>query len=119
MARKKKDDTAPAEETTFEQDLERLEAIVGELEDGDLPLERALALFEEGTSLGRRCGRRLDEVERKITVLMEKSDGSLEARDHEPEAEAPPPAAPVRSRKGAAGRLFDDGDEADPDGVPF
>ena len=64
-------------EPGFEQSLERLEEIVGELEGSDVPLERALLLFEEGVKLGRACSARLDEAERKITLLLEQSDGSL------------------------------------------
>ena len=45
---------------TFEQQLERLDAIVRQLERGDAPLDRSLALFEEGTALIRSCGALLD-----------------------------------------------------------
>ena len=128
MARKKKDEQATADEPTFEQDLARLEEIVAELEDGDLPLERALALFEEGTKLGQRCGSRLEDAERKITVLLERADGALEERDFEPDAapvEPAPAAAPRRARAPrvptapADGGLFDDADGDEPDGIPF
>ena len=54
----------------FEASLERLEALVEKLERGDLELEGALACFEEGVSLARRCAAQLDEAERRIDVLV-------------------------------------------------
>jgi len=55
----------PKTELTFEKGLERLEKIVKELEQGDLPLERALELFEEGMKLSGNCRRQLEEAENK------------------------------------------------------
>lgn len=60
--------TAP-EALSFERALERLEAIVEDLERGELPLEEALAAFEEGVGLSRRCAETLDAAERRIEVL--------------------------------------------------
>jgi len=60
---------APAPELSFEASLERLEAIVDELESGDLALERALAAFEEGVALSRRCAGQLEAAERRIELL--------------------------------------------------
>jgi exodeoxyribonuclease VII small subunit len=57
-------------EPTFESALERLEAIVERLESGDLPLEQALAAFEEGVGLSRRCTAELEAAERRIEVLV-------------------------------------------------
>lgn len=54
---------------SFENALERLEAIVDELERGELPLEQALAAFEEGVGLSRRCAETLEAAERRIEVL--------------------------------------------------
>ena len=53
-------------EETFEASTERLAKIVEELEQGDLPLERALALFEEGVRLARRAQERIDQAEKRI-----------------------------------------------------
>lgn len=61
-----------AEELSFEQAMERLEQVVKELEGGDLPLERSLALFQEGIGLARQCGLALDEAEAKIEKLMQR-----------------------------------------------
>jgi exodeoxyribonuclease VII small subunit len=55
---------------TFEQSLKALEKIVGELETGDLPLEKALQKFDEGMTLSRQCSAMLDETDRKVNQLM-------------------------------------------------
>jgi exodeoxyribonuclease VII small subunit len=64
-------DSAPGAELPFEAALERLEELVERLEAGDLALEDALAAFEEGVALSRRCARQLDVAERRIEVLLE------------------------------------------------
>ena len=56
---------------SFEQALQRLEQVVKELETGDLSLDTALALFQEGVALARQCGVQLDEAEAKIEKLLE------------------------------------------------
>ena len=53
----------------FEQSLARLEEVAQLLEQGDLPLEEGLALFEEGVQLSRQCQDRLDAAEKRITSL--------------------------------------------------
>ncbi len=75
-------------ELSFEGALERLEAIVEQLEQGDLELEAALAAFEEGVALSRRCAGELDAAERRIEILVQNGDG-LEAEPFEPPAEEP------------------------------
>ena len=105
----------------FEQSLERLEEIVAELEGSDVPLERALELFEEGVKLGRACSTRLDEAERKITVLLEQADGSLV--EQETTASSPPAAPSARVAKPAsrapARSSGGGGDDDDDDSIPF
>jgi exodeoxyribonuclease VII small subunit len=61
---------------TFEQAMKALEQIVQELESGELPLEAAIKKFEEGIELSTYCSRKLEETERKITLLLQ--DGSVE-----------------------------------------
>lgn len=56
---------------TFEQSLSQLEKIVQELEDGDLPLEKAIKKFEEGIRLSKLCGQKLDQTEKRINLLMQ------------------------------------------------
>ena len=71
-------------EKTFEASLAELELIVGRLEDGDMPLEESLALFEKGITLSRDCRTRLTNAERRIEILMQDSDGELTAVEIEP-----------------------------------
>ncbi len=62
---------------TFEASLNELERIVKQLEDGDMPLEDSLKLFEQGVRLSRECRERLTNAERRIEVLVKEADGSL------------------------------------------
>ncbi|HEU4685491.1 MAG TPA: exodeoxyribonuclease VII small subunit [Nitrospira sp.] len=59
----------------FEQAMARLEAIVGELEKGDLPLDESLRIFEEGIRLSKNCLRILEDAERKVEVLVQEQNG--------------------------------------------
>ena len=56
--------------------MERLEVIVKKLENGDLPLDDSLALFEEGSGLIRKCTALIDEAEQKVTLLSQNQDGT-------------------------------------------
>jgi len=78
--------TKRSKEPGFESALQRLEEIVRTLEEGDLPLETSLRLFEEGVGLTRQCSVRLEEAQRRIEVLGRGADGEpalrpLEAAD--------------------------------------
>ncbi len=68
----------------FEEALARLESLVTRLEGGDLPLEEALKVFEEGVRLTRYCSSRLSEAERKVSILLKNAEGQLEERPFEP-----------------------------------
>ena len=56
-------------ELSFEEALKRLEEIVGKLENGDLPIDESLKLFEEGAALSIICSRKLDEAEQTILKI--------------------------------------------------
>ena len=56
----------------FEAALTELDTIVKKLEDGDIPLEQSLQLFERGVQLSRFCHARLEEAERRIEILNER-----------------------------------------------
>jgi exodeoxyribonuclease VII small subunit len=60
---------------SFEASLEALEQIVHQLEDGDLPLEKSLELFEDGIRLSRQCQERLNQAERRIEILLRDNQG--------------------------------------------
>jgi len=64
-------------EKSFEQSLKQLEQIVRELEQGDLPLEKAIKKFEDGIKLSKYCSDKLDETEKKISLLLKEQDGEI------------------------------------------
>ena len=61
----------------FESALKSLEDIVVQLEAGDLTLDKALELFEEGIKVSRFCSSKLDEAERKVEILVKEADGTM------------------------------------------
>ncbi len=75
------------EPRSFEEDLARLEEIVGRLEEGNLPLEESLRLYEEGIGAYRRCQEMLERAELKVTRLVETLEGELKEEPFEPPAE--------------------------------
>jgi exodeoxyribonuclease VII small subunit len=77
-----------AKPKSFEASLEELERIVRELEQGELPLERSLELFEQGVKLSRECQERLNQAERRIEILMRDNQGRPAVRAFEPERES-------------------------------
>jgi len=68
---------------SFETSLEALEQIVQDLEEGDLPLEKSLELFEQGIRLSRECQERLSQAERRIEVLLRDNQGRTTVSDFE------------------------------------
>jgi exodeoxyribonuclease VII small subunit len=74
-------------EKKFEAALARLEELVKELEQGDLPLEQSLKLFEEGIKLSRICNRRLEDAERRVELLLKDEAGNVVAQPFDEEQE--------------------------------
>ena len=64
-----------SESKTFEASMTRLEQIVRQLEQGDAPLEDAMKLFEEGTSLISSCNELLSKAEQQVVKLSKGADG--------------------------------------------
>ncbi|HMD85026.1 MAG TPA: exodeoxyribonuclease VII small subunit [Terriglobia bacterium] len=64
---------------SFEKNLTRLDAIVHELEDTDLPLDKALVLYEEGMKLSEFCHKQLEEAEGRVEILTKKAGGKVVA----------------------------------------
>jgi len=60
--------------TSFEEGVLELEEVVRQLETGDQPLEKALALFERGVSLSDACRKQLDDAETRVEMLLKKGD---------------------------------------------
>ena len=68
----------------FEESMKKLEGIVTELENGKLNLDESVTKFEEGMKIAKQCNNILEEVEKKITILLEK-DGELKEENFEAE----------------------------------
>jgi len=64
-------------EQKFEDALNKLEKIVNDLEDGELKLDDAIKKYEEGVKLSRVCNKKLNEITKKIKVLVEGDTGDL------------------------------------------
>lgn len=71
----------------FEDAIKRLEEIVAELEKGDLQLDTALMMFEEGVRLSKECLKILDNAEKRVEILMQDRDGVKRPRPFEIEEE--------------------------------
>jgi exodeoxyribonuclease VII small subunit len=65
--------TTPSPPPTFEAGLQELENIVKEMETGELPLERAIALFEQGMKLSDACRKQLEEAETRVEILTRRA----------------------------------------------
>ncbi len=74
-------------EPSFEQALAQLEEIVDRLEEGDLELEKALADFEQGVKLTRRCAGELASAERRIEILVREGEKWIAQPFQEPDAD--------------------------------
>jgi exodeoxyribonuclease VII small subunit len=69
---------------SFEACLQELEKTVKELESGDLPLERALELYEKGVALAETCRKQLEEAETRVEILM-KREGRIQPEPFRPD----------------------------------
>ncbi len=74
----------PQAAPSFEACLEELEKTVRELESGELPLERALELYEKGVALAETCRKQLEEAEMRIEILM-KREGRVQPEPFRPD----------------------------------
>jgi len=70
---------------TFEAAMKQLEQIVQELESGNLSLEDSIKKFEEGIKLSKFCSAKLDETEKKITLLLKDQNGNVIEKPFVPE----------------------------------
>jgi exodeoxyribonuclease VII small subunit len=75
----------PEDDAKFEDQLENLEAIVTRIDSGELSLEESIEAFEHGVRLVRSLNHKLDEVERRVEVLMRGADGELKSTPYEGE----------------------------------
>ena len=91
--------TEKKNEAGFEQDLEKLEAIVDSLEEGGQPLEKSLKQFETGIQLTRKCEKALRQAEQKIEMLVRGMDGDLEAQPFNSEEAQAAESKPTAKKK--------------------
>ncbi len=74
-----------AKEKTFESNMEELEKIISDLENGDAPLDRCIELFESGVKLSGECLKMINEAEQKITLLTEKGETDFKSANEDNE----------------------------------
>ncbi|MCS7009592.1 MAG: exodeoxyribonuclease VII small subunit [Chthoniobacterales bacterium] len=82
---------------TIEEALYRLEKIVHTMEEGNLPLDSLLTLYEEGAALVKICQQRLEEAERKILLVTKSLDGSPQTKEISPPTSNP--SSSLRTQK--------------------
>ena len=90
-AAQQEDASDTSQALSFEGALEQLETTVGRLEEGEMPLEEALELFEKGVALSRQCTETLEAAEKRIEILVQENEDDwasepFEAEDEEDEA---------------------------------
>jgi exodeoxyribonuclease VII small subunit len=107
MAKRKA--AARSREPTFEEAMTRLEEIVKELEEAELPLEQSLKVFEEGVRLSRLLNGKLSEAEEKVEILLRDEEGKKVARPFNAGEEKPP----------GEGEEGEEDDDSDQGGLPF
>ena len=66
------------EKINFEENMEKLEKIVTDLEKGELNLDDSVKKFEEGINISKECNKILEDAEKKITILVKKEDGKTD-----------------------------------------
>jgi exodeoxyribonuclease VII small subunit len=75
----------PKPTPNFETNLARLDSIVRQLEEPDLPLEKALHLYEEGMQLSTTCQKQLEQAEGRVEILRKRAGGQMVPEPFEPE----------------------------------
>ncbi|WP_227938467.1 exodeoxyribonuclease VII small subunit [Alkalihalobacillus deserti] len=71
---------AEKEELSFEEAMAELEQVVEQLEQGDVPLEKAITMFQEGMALSKKCHEKLEQVEKQMDQILHE-DGEIELLD--------------------------------------
>ncbi|HTQ24994.1 MAG TPA: exodeoxyribonuclease VII small subunit [Candidatus Binataceae bacterium] len=92
----------------FEDELKDLEGIVGQIDSGELSLEDSIAAFERGVGLVRSLNQKLDEVERKVELLMRNAQGELKTAPYDPAARSEGGGKGDGHRKDTPGKDDDD-----------
>lgn len=71
----------PKKDVSLENSFQRLEEILGQLESGQLELEKSIQLFEEAMMLSTECQKQLEALEKRVKVLVEKNGGEYTEED--------------------------------------
>lgn len=88
-----------APETNFETAMDRLEAIVEQMESGKLPLEELIVRYEEGMNMVKVCQERLASAEQKIEIIARNSAGKPIVKNFEPTPEMSAPAVAAEPQR--------------------
>src|ERR1700741_257322 len=80
-------------EPNFETAMDRLEAIVEQMESGKLPLEELIVRYEEGMNMVKICQERLTAAEQKIEIIARNNAGQATVKPFQPEVEISAPVA--------------------------
>jgi len=72
-----------AQKKTFEDNMQELEKIIADLENGNAPLNECIQMFENGVKLSGECLKMIDEAQRKITLLTEEGESDYKSSDIE------------------------------------
>jgi exodeoxyribonuclease VII small subunit len=88
-------------EMKFEEALKKLEKIVEDLEDGNLPLDESLEKYEEGIKLSRMCAKKLEVAKKKVEILLKSEDGSAELKEFDEKLAEEEPAKETKKKKAA------------------
>jgi exodeoxyribonuclease VII small subunit len=86
----------------FEDELKDLEAIVNQIDSGELSLEESIGAFERGVTLVKTLNQKLDEIERKVEVLTRTATGALQTEPLDGDDDTPP------NRRGRSGKGEDE-----------
>lgn len=76
------------ESRSFEESMKRLDEIVAQLEEDKLPLDKMIALYEEGVALARACGERLEAAEQKVRLIARQAGSSIALEEFDEREEA-------------------------------
>jgi exodeoxyribonuclease VII small subunit len=106
----------------FEDELKDLEGVVAQIDSGELSLEDSITAFERGVGLVRSLNQKLDEVERKVELLMRNAQGELKTTPYDPAATRAE-SVPGQHDGGQDNRARDDrnrgGHKKGDDDIPF
>ena len=93
------DEAKPSgKQLNFEAAMDRLEAIVEQMESGKMPLEELIVRYEEGMKLVKVCQQRLAAAEQRIEIITRNSAGKAIVKEFEPAAAEPPQSTPAAAK---------------------